>query len=128
MSQNGAAGNPPESDAEQMRYGMLGGGASTGDLQKLEKYTGVVGWDYLRPHFENGALLYVDPSLVLTEVGAAISADNTASVEGWLKSGDLVKPGAPHAEFWAGSSQNFIALVVSPFVLIQPISPSPDDG
>ena len=82
---------------------------------------GEVGWDYLEKHFESGALLYVDPSLDLVTVGQAISDDDTESVMKWKKSGDLVQPSGPHAEYWAESKTQFLALVVSPFVLVQPL-------
>ena len=42
--------------SEEMRYGLLGEDGST-DSEKFEKYTGQVGWDYLRPHYEAGVLL-----------------------------------------------------------------------
>lgn len=104
-------------------YAVLGGDAgNTGE--KLDKYTGEVGWSYLQPHFESGALLYVDPSLVITEVGRAVADDDKTKVETWLNRGDLIKPGTSHAEHWQRSDTLFTALVVSPFVLIQPCSPS----
>ncbi|MDB4804895.1 DUF2288 domain-containing protein, partial [Akkermansiaceae bacterium] len=58
-------------------------------------------------------------SLALEAVGAAITADDKAAVEAWLKAGDLVKIEALHAVQWEGSEQLFEALVVSPFVLCQ---------
>lgn len=90
------------------------------DDEKLEKYTGIVDWQYLKPHFESGALLYVDPSLSITEVGKALTDDAKTTIEGWLKSGDLVKPDKLHATWWQENPQKFTALVVSPFVLMQP--------
>jgi len=102
-----------------MHYGVLGEDASsTGE--KLEKYAGEVEWRYLRPHFAAGALVYVDPSLVLSEVGEAFAADDSARVDAWKKSGDLVVPSQPHADHWEKSNAMFRALVVSPFVLVQP--------
>jgi len=109
----------PEDDAP-MEYGILGeDGATTAD--KLEKYTGVVDWNYLNPHFKNGALLYVDPAISLTEVGEALAADDADKVKAWKQRGDLVTPSQPHADFWEESVAKFRALVVSPFVLIQPV-------
>jgi len=105
-------------DSETMSYGLLGSEPSSA-LEKLEKYSGEVDWDYLRPHFKNGALVWVDPSLSLTEVGHAFSVDDADRVLAWRKSGDLVSPSAPHAEHWEESRARFLALVVSPFVLIQ---------
>ena len=101
--------------SDGMEYGMLGG-----EDPELEKYMGEVGWDYLEPHFKSGALLYVDPSLELKEVGEALVADDKAKVEGWLKGGDLLRPSQPHADHWASGGEQFRALVVSPFVLMQP--------
>ena len=104
----------------EMRYEILGeDGAS--DLEKLEKYTGEVGWDYLEKHYQSGALLYIDPGLDLIAVGKAISDDDTESVIKWKESGDLIQPSAPHADYWVESKTRFLALVVSPFVLIQPL-------
>lgn len=103
-----------------MEYAMLGEDQSTG-LEKLEKYTGEVDWTYLEPHYKAGALLYVDPSLDLVEVGKALADDDSKSVTKWKKSGDLLQPSTPHAYYWEESEATFTALVVSPFVLIQPI-------
>ncbi|MEM7387338.1 MAG: DUF2288 domain-containing protein [Verrucomicrobiota bacterium] len=110
---------PPERD--RLRYGILGEDGMT-DEEKLAKFSGQVDWNYLKPHFEAGALLYVDPSLDLKEVGVAFSGDEKERVEAWLKTGDLVKPSQPHATYWEASKAVFTAMVVSPFVLIQPTS------
>jgi len=100
----------------QMDYGMLGG-----ESPELEKYMGDVGWDYLAPHFKSGALLYVDAGLDLKDVGDALVADEKGKVESWLKSGDLVKPSQPHVDHWESAGETYRALVVSPFVLMQPL-------
>ena len=107
---------PPE---DAMNYGMVGDDAQS-TPEKLEKYTGEVNWEYLKPHFEVGALIYVDPTLSITHVGQAISEDDSEKIQAWLKSGDLVKPSELHAQWWQENPQTFTALVVSPFVLIQP--------
>ena len=97
-------------------------GVDTSDVkEKLEKYTGIVDWTYLEPHFRNQVLLFVDPQLQLADVGYAISSNNTQQVEAWLKSGDLVKISALHAAQWEKGETHFEALVVSPFVLCRPL-------
>ncbi len=106
-------------DSETMRYGMLGADPSS-LLEKLEKYTGEVDWTYLKPHYENGALIWVDPALSITEVGHAFSIDDADRVLAWRKAGDIITPSEPHALHWEESQARFLALVVSPFVLIQP--------
>ncbi len=117
-SPNGKGG---ESPADRLAYGILGDDAAS-PLENLEKYTGEVDWNYLRPHFKAGALVYVDPSLSLTEVGHAFAIDDAERVNEWRKSGELVTPSEPHAVYWEESGSRFLALVVSPFVLIQPIN------
>ncbi len=106
-------------DSKTMRYGVLGNDPSS-LLEKLEKYTGEVDWAYLKPHYRNGALVWVDPAISITEVGHAFSIDDAERVLAWRKSGDIVTPSEPHAAHWEERQARFIALVVSPFVLIQP--------
>lgn len=105
---------------EPMKYVMLGEDVSTTE-EKLAKYTGHVAWSYLKPHYENGSLFFVDPELKLEDVGAAISHNDKMRVEAWLKSGELVKISALHAAQWEDGTNEFEALVVSPFVLCRPL-------
>ncbi len=125
MDADRAAAAPGGGD-DPMRYAVVGGDGAP-DTERLEKYTGEVDWPYLRSHFASGALLYVDAALSITAVGAALAADDRAKVEGWLRSGDLVKPGQPHAAHWEAAGGRFTALVVSPFVLMQ-AAPDADHG
>ncbi len=107
--------------SEKMRYGMLGEDERSTE-EKLAKYLGEVTWEYLKEHYEKGALFFVDPILKLEVVGAAIVADDKEQVEAWLRSADLVKIEALHAAQWEDGEQQFEALVVSPFVLCRPLS------
>lgn len=104
----------------RLEFGILGAVPST-PRERLEKYIGEVDWSYLKPHFATGALVYVDPSLSLSEVGHAFSLDDAARVRDWRSSGDIVTPSQPHADHWEECGARFLALVVSPFVLIQPL-------
>jgi hypothetical protein len=111
---------PEHYGSEPMKYVLLGEDGSN-EEDKLAGYSGTVPWSYLRPHCENGVLYFVDPVLPLTEVGAAIARNESAKVEAWLKSGDLVKLGEVHAAQWKKDAPEFEALVVSPFVLCRPV-------
>jgi len=108
----------PQND-DTLQYRMLGDDRQS-TTEKLEKYTGIVDWEYLKPHFKSGALIYVDPSLSITKVGKALSTDDTQKIQSWLKTGNLVKPSELHARWWQENKESFTALVVSPFVLMQP--------
>lgn len=107
---------------EGMQYGMIGeDGRTTED--KVAKYCGQVDWSYLKPHYESGSLFFIDPSVKLEAVGVAIAHDEKEEVDAWLKTGDLVKIEALHAQQWEeDKDQQFDALVVSPFVLCRPVS------
>jgi hypothetical protein len=89
--------------------------------EKLEKYSGEVDWSYLRPHFQAGHMIYVDPSLDLKAAGLAFSNDEQAQVQKWLKYGDLVQPCDLHAPHWEKEKTRFRAMIVRPFILAQPI-------
>ena len=95
---------------------------NSSDEEKLDKYTGNVDWSYLKPHFEAGSMIYVDPALDLKKAGLAFANDDQAQVKAWLKSGDLVQPCDLHAEHWKQSNTHFNAMIVRPFVLAQPVS------
>ena len=111
----------PDEPASSMRYGLLGTDEST-DEEKLAKYTGVVSWSYLRPHYEHDTLFFVDPSLRLGDVGASIAANDASRIEALLKAGDMVKISRLHTSQWEEKPETeFEALVVSPFVLCRPV-------
>ncbi len=114
----------PSEDKRSMKYDMLGVDDQTPE-EKIAKYTGEVNWKYLRPHYESGALLWVDPSLTLAQVADALSADDTETVTNWLGNGDLVKIGELHAMQWEESDELFTAVVITPFVLMQQRSEEP---
>lgn len=109
-----------EEESEKLNYAVVNSDEVT-TSEKLEKYTGEIRWSYLKPHFEAGSLIWVCRELSLTEVGEAITNDETDRVTSWKQEGQLVIPSEPHAEFWESSDAGFSALVVSPFVLIQPL-------
>ena len=109
--------------AEGMRYEMVG--QDTSSLEdKLAKYGGRAVWKDLSPHLDAGTLVYVDPALVLDEVAVAFAKDERTHVADWLAAGDLVKPSTPHGAYWQSINAEFECRIVSPFVLIQPVSPS----
>lgn len=106
---------------EKLEYGMLGEDGSS-DEEKIAKYTGDVDWSYLRPHFKTGNMIYVDSEMDLQEVAEAFVKDDKAQVQAWLKKADLVKPDTLHAEWWEHDQTRFTAVVITPFVLAQPLA------
>jgi hypothetical protein len=108
-----------DNNPKPMKYGLIGEDSQTID-EKLKKYSGIVDWNYIRPHYKNGNLVYVDPSLDIQSVGRAFSVDDKSLVKKWLDNGDLIIPSEPHETYWEKEKPNFLALIVSPFILIQP--------
>lgn len=106
---------------EEMQYDLLGDDSSS-DGEKIAKYTGDVNWEYLRPHFKNNSMIYVDPTMNLQEVANAFVEDNKEQVQAWLKKADIVKPDNLHAEWWEHDQTRFTAVVITPFVLAQPLA------
>ena len=110
-----------EEEIEKMNYAVLNSD-EVSTVEKLEKYTGEIRWSFLKPHFEAGSLIWVSEELILTEVGQAITEDESNRVESWKQQGLVLIPSKPHASYWAELDAAFRALVVSPFVLIQPLA------
>jgi len=114
-----------EEPPEKLQYNMLGEDQSS-ESEKIAKYTGDVDWTYLKPHFNNNAMIYVDPELNLSEVAEVFVQDDKQKVQAWLKTADLVKPSSLHAEWWEYDETRFTAVVVNPFVLAQPLPKETD--
>jgi len=106
---------------EKLHYGILGDDQSSSQ-DKVAKYTGDVDWNYLKPHYKSGAMIYVDPELSLTVVADAFTKDDKSQVQAWLKSADLVKPSHLHEDWWEYDQTRFTAVVITPFVLAQPLT------
>lgn len=109
-----------EETPEKLKYGILGEDLQS-ETEKIAKYTGDVDWTYLKPHYKNGAMIYVDPVLKLSDVAEVFVNDDKDQVQAWLKSADLVKPSHLHEDWWEYDETRFTAVVVNPFVLAQPL-------
>ncbi len=93
----------------------------SGDLRtELTESLDEAEWDWLSPHARRDALLVVDHTLDLVDVGLAIASDNVSSVQGWIQQQLLYKPSPEQLSDWEGNPiTRFNALIVQPFVLIQ---------
>ena len=107
-------------NADSMDYTLLGLDQTTID-DKLKKYSGIVNWNYIRPHFLAGNVIYVDSEMEIQKVGKAFSLDHKSQVKNWLRSGEILVPSEPHGKHWEKEKPDFLALIVTPFILIQPV-------
>jgi hypothetical protein len=89
---------------------------------KLTKELQVVEWDALLPHFERDAIVTVDQSLNLIEVGIAMANDNSQIVGAWLKDKLLNRPDEDQSAGWVKEKKHFQFIIVQPYVLVQEVS------
>lgn len=81
---------------------------------------GPIEFSDLRAHLTRDAVVVVDASLDLLEVGMAVAQDDKARVGAWIESGLLGKPSLETLERWSKlAGQAWISLVVQPFVLVR---------
>lgn len=95
----------------------------TQDLKaELAEMVGPAEWPWLSPHADRGALLLVDGSLDLVEVGLAIAQDDVTRVSHWLSEALLSRPSELQIAAWTQATpRQFQSLIVQPFVLVQPV-------
>ncbi len=79
-------------------------------------------WHVLIPHVQRDALIVVNKSLDLIEVGFAIANDNTNLVQHWISEQLIQKPSAEQLSVWnEDNNKKFNTIIVQPFVLVSPI-------
>lgn len=90
--------------------------------QQINLETAQIYWHELQRFFASGNAIAVDPTLDLTHVAAQIVADNTAQIKEWMDAGlvDAVKD--TQAQLWYEQNALVWAVVIKPWVLVQPIT------
>ena len=87
---------------------------------QLSKDVDVAHWKWLSDHAQRDAVVIVNPSLDLVDVGVAIATDNTQAVQHWIAEQLLIKPTEKEIIEWdAQAGKSFTSLIIQPFVLIQ---------
>ena len=87
---------------------------------KLNLETAQIAWKELQRFFAGGTVLMVSADLDLVEVAFRMSEDNVAQIQCWVESGKLGKVTDAQAAAWFESDALVWAVVVSPWVLVQP--------
>lgn len=93
-------------------------------LARLNAETGKIEWSWLKPHAKSGAVIVLDERCDLVDVAASIAEDDGKRIRELMQGNQLRKPGAEELEYWEQNNSQFWSVVVAPFVLIQPITPS----
>jgi hypothetical protein len=96
----------------------------TGDNNSLFAHlngeTGRIAWHALQPWFAKGDTLYVAPGQDLVAVATALASDDAARVKQWLETGLLGPVSAEQATLWYQQEAEVWAVVVLPWILVQP--------
>ncbi len=88
---------------------------------KVNLETARIAWRELQRYFAGGNAIYVSVDLDLVEVAYQISADNKAQVQTWMEGGQVARVTDQQALAWYEADADMWAVVVSPYVLVQPV-------
>ncbi len=87
---------------------------------KVNLETARIAWRELQRFFASGAAIYVSPALDLVEVAFQVSRDNKTQVLAWMEAGQVARVTDAQALAWYEADADMWAVVVSPYVLVQP--------
>lgn len=103
---------PSNSATDSLNYEEL--------LAYLNNETGKINWKELQPHFARGALLHLETGFDLIDTAAALIRDDKSAIFPMIEEGVLGKLADEKAQSFADHDR-FWAVVVAPWVLIQPL-------
>lgn len=90
---------------------------------KINLETARIAWKELERFFASGGAIFVSEELDLVEVAFQFSEDNKIEVERWLVKGQVARVSDEQALAWHEADAQMWAVVVSPYVLVQPYQP-----
>ena len=88
---------------------------------KVNQETSKIAWKELQRFFAAGMALAVAEDLDLIEVAFQVSEDNAAQIREWMEAGKFGKVSDEQAGAWYDSDALLWAVVISPWVLVQPV-------
>lgn len=88
---------------------------------KVNLETSQIAWKELQRYFAGGVALAVAADLDLVEVAYQMSQDNAAKIRQWMAADKFGKVTDEQAAAWIEADALVWAVVVSPWVLVQPV-------
>jgi hypothetical protein len=88
---------------------------------KVNLETSQIAWKELQRYFAGGVALAVAADLDLVEVAYQMSLDNAAQIRQLMEAGKFGKVSDEQARGWLATDEVLWAVVVSPWVLVQPV-------
>ena len=90
-------------------------------MSQLNRETAKMAWAELEKFFAHGSVVYVDASLDLIEAAAEMALDNKVQIGAWMDEQKFGLAQEQQAEQWAAENTTLWAVVVAPWVLVQPV-------
>ena len=90
-------------------------------FHKLNQETGKINWQELQRYFARGVVVAVDSELDLVSTAKQISQDADEAIKSLIESDKIHRATDDDALRWNDSEQQFWAIVVAPWVLVQEI-------
>jgi hypothetical protein len=88
---------------------------------KLNLETSKIAWKDLQRFFAAGMALAVAEDLDLVEVAFQVSKDNATQIREWMSAGKFGKVSDEQSGAWFERDELLWAVVISPWVLVQPV-------
>ena len=88
---------------------------------KLNLETAQMPWREMQRYFASGAAVFVSPELDLVEAAFQMSEDNAVLIGQWMTAGQMGRVTDEQAGDWWNTDALLWAVVVSPWVLVQPV-------
>lgn len=89
---------------------------------KINLETSKIAWRELQRFFAGGKALMASVDLDLVDVAFQMSEDNVTQIRQWAAAGKLARVPDEQAREWFESDALVWAVVVSPWVLVQPVA------
>lgn len=93
---------------------------------KINLETARILWSELQPYFAKGLCIYVAPELDLVEIANLMAHDNTAALTPLMQNDQIARVSDQQAQLFYQNNQLMWAVVVAPFVLVQPDHTEPN--
>ena len=90
-------------------------------MQELNQQTAKIAWSKMQRFFAGGKAIFVDEALDLVEAATEVSLDNKAALEHWVGQGKVAPVNDEQARLWLDQDAVVWAVVVAPWVLVQPV-------
>ena len=87
--------------------------------EKLNSETARISWEELQRYFARGVLIVIADGLDLPEIARKIADDDADSVRVLMEKNQIRQADDDDARKWQKNNQQFWAVVVAPWVLIQ---------